>query len=593
MLRQELKKQLIKNRLALLLIALIAVDALYALSSSVRPGSYVGYDSSDGSIVNMLLYSSYYSAWNMFLSGSSLNWALLIFTCVATLKIWVNEYRFNMQVYNLTSVNGRAGLAAKKVMLTVGLVLPAAVISELLRILMYGINLSYNNFPLTQCGAFYMTTELALTGSQTCIISILLHIVGYLLFCSLCILAAVVIRNSVNCLGVCFAIILIPLYIFDDLDARLRLPFPVSFLQGEQMFYGSIVDELTVNTENPVYYFKALSQGEIILNVILALLLSAVAFSLSILIFSGKGLKIPKIKKRKALILPLIALMLFSGCSSTLPQEKKSGYIQLTDNSDRIYSKERDEVFSINPTPFTNRKIYHIYGNYAIVMEHVTPDLPNGSFYIKAVNLDDLSEKVLYVYGKESDSDGMMGLDDIINIPYWLLTDPDIAGQSTNFTFADNKLYIYGNKDYLCIDLSNGTKTRLLQDVKFTSSVVTDEGIYYTVNSILYLNDEDTRICGFPISTFCVGDGAVAVVNKEDNCPYLIAEEGTRKISETEVNYFIYTSDNVTVFENTDYKTVAVIGDSEIVYEGHAFYADDDGVYFWDYENEIMECRCY
>ena len=37
MFRQELKKQLIKNRLALLLIAVIAVDALYALSASVKP----------------------------------------------------------------------------------------------------------------------------------------------------------------------------------------------------------------------------------------------------------------------------------------------------------------------------------------------------------------------------------------------------------------------------------------------------------------------------------------------------------------------------------------------------------------------------
>lgn len=588
MLRQELKKQLIKNRLALLLIAVIVVDALCALSSSVRPNA------GHGSFDDMFNDYTFHSAWNMFLNGSSLNWALLIFICVAALKIWVNEYRLNMQVYNLTSVNGRARLAAKKVMITVGLVLPAAVISEFLRILMYGINLSYDNLPLTQCGWSYDTTEFALTASQTCFISIPLHIVGYLLFCSLCILAAVVIRNSVNCLGVCFAIILIPLYIFDDLDARLRLPFPVSFLQGEKMFSGSTVDAATENTENPVYFFKALSRDEIVLNIILALLLTAVAISLSILIFSGKGLKFQKIKKRKAIVLPLIALMLFSGCSSTLPQEKKSGYIQLMDNSNRIYSKERDEVFSINPTPFTNRKIYHIYGNYAIVMEHVTPDLPNGSYYIKAVNLNDLSEKLLYVAGLETDWDGLMGLDDVISLPSWLLSDSDFYGYGSNYVFADNKLYGYGRKDILCIDLSNGTKTKLLQDVKFTGTTITDEGVYYKDDDgMLYLNGEDTRICDFPIGTYDVGDGAVAVVNKEDNCTYLITAEGTRKISETEVDYFIYTSDNVTVFIANDGNTVAVIDDNEISYEGYAFYADDDGLYFWDYENEIMECRCY
>ena len=584
MLRQELKKQLIKNRLALLLVAAIAIDALLSLFSSVKPNyGLVGF-------AYMWDYT-YHSAWNMFLNGSSLNWALLIFICVAVLRIWVDEYRLNMQVYNLTSANGRAGLAAKKAMITFGLVLPAAVISEFLRILMYGINLSYNNLPLNQCGLEYATADPALTASQTCFISIPLHILGYLLFCSLCILATVIIRNSVNCLGVCFAVLFIPLYVFDDLDVRLRLPFPITLLQGEKMFYGSMIDSKTENTENPLYYFKAPDQGEILLNVILALLITAAAISLSIVIFAGKG---RKKKKGKAVILPLAAIMLFSGCSSggsVLPKAEESGYIYI--DTEYVYSKERDEVFSINPTPLSNRRIQQIYGNYAIVMEYVN-DIASEAYYIKAIDLDDLSETLLYVFGMESDDEGLMGLDDVINIPSSLLYDFDFSGYSTNFRFADNKLYFDGSEHYLCVDLSDGTKTYVLENIEFTDQTITDDGIYYKgEDGMLYLNGEDTRICDFPIGAYIVGNGAIAVVNKEDNCPYLITSEGIRKISDTKVYYFYYTSNNVTVFESADYNEVAVIGDSEITYDRFVFYADDDGVYFWDWESETMEFRSY
>lgn len=594
MFRQELKKQLIKNRLALLLIAVIAVDALYALSASVKPVD-IGDRVFSDSLLDMIFFAKYRSAWHMILDSSSLNWALLIFTCVATLKIWVNEYKFNMQIYNLTSANGRAGLAVKKVMLNMGFVLSGAVIADLLRILIYGITLSFDDWPLAECGSFYLTTEFELTGAQTCFISILLHIVGYLLFCSLCILAAVVIRNSVNCLGVCFSIILIPLYIFDDTETRLRLPFPISFLQGEQMFYGSRIDDATADSENPVYTFKALSQSEIILNVILALLITAAAIYLSILIFSGNGLKFPKIKKRKALVLPLVALMLFSGCSSTLPKENGSDYILVEASSENVYSKERDEIFSINPTPFTERNVHQIYGNYAIVTEHINPDYHTQSIYVKAVNLDDLSEKLIYVFGKESDIDGMMGLNDIINIPAWLLADPEITDPSTNFTFADNKLY-FGRSDHiLCIDTSSGKKTKLLEGIKRGDMTVTDEGIYYTHEGegILYFNSDDTIVCDFPIRSYVVGDGAIAVSGREDKCPYLITPEGTRKISDTKVNSFCYASDNKVVFTTDSGTTVAVIGDSEISYDDRAFYADDDGVYFVDYESLSVERRSY
>lgn len=579
MFKEELKKQLVKNRLALLLIIVIAVDALYSLFSSVKPDFYIdlmGQISED--------VKPYYSAWSFFVNNDTLNWALLIFICVVTLKIWVDEYRLNMQMYNLTSVKGRASLAGKKVLITLGLVLPAALLSDFIRILMYGINLSFADLPLKECGMAYETTEFSLTALQTCFISVALHILGYLLFCGFCIFTAVLIRSSVNCLGANLAIILIPLYIFDDLDARLRLPFPVSFLQGEYMFSGSIIDAAGTDSETPIYFYKALNTEEIVLNVILGVLLAVALIAVSVMIFSGVRLKF---KKVKAAAVTLAVLMLFSGCSNSgLPKEEKSGYISLND-FEHIYSKERNEVFSINPTPFTNWDVMQIYGNYAIVNEKITPDNPNGNYYIKAINLDDFSETLLYTNGKEADFEGMMGLDDVINLPGWLLYNDEGGRYSSSFVFADNKLYFRGNEDLLCVDLSNGTKTRLFEDNIPSCIAITDEGIYYTNkdDGMLYLNSSENRVLDFPVGAFAVGENVIAAVDLRDGCLYLITETGKRKITDMELQGIWYTSEDITVFDayygnGTGGATFAFVDGSLKDYGEWAHYADEDGVYF-------------
>lgn len=579
MFREELKKQLVKNRLALLLIIVIAVDALYSLFASVKPDIYVdlmGQISED--------IKPYYSAWSFFVNNDTLNWALLIFICVVTLKIWVDEYKLNMQVYNLTSVKGRASLAGKKVLITLGLVLPAALMSDFIRILMYGINLSFADLPLTECGMAYETTEFSLTALQACFISIALHILGYLLFCGFCIFTAVLIRNSVNCLGADLAIILIPLYIFDDLDARLRLPFPVSFLQGEYMFSGSVIDASSADSETPFYFYKALNTNEIILNVILGVLLAFVLIAISVMVFSGSRLKL---KKVKAAALTLAVLMLFSGCNnSVLPKEEKSEYISLND-FEHIYSKERDEVFSINPTPFTNWDVIQIYGNYAIVNEPITPDNPNCNYYVKAINLDDFSETLLYTNGKEADYEGMMGLDDVINLPGWLLYDKDSGRYSSNFVFSDNKLYFRGNEDFLCVDLIKGTETRILEDENPSGVVITDEGIYYTNrdDGMLYLNSSENRVLDFPVGAFAVGKNVIAAVDSGDGCLYLVTETSKRKITDMEIQVILYTSEDVTVFDayyenGNGGATFAFVDGSLKDYGEWAHYADEDGVYF-------------
>ncbi|MDE6724345.1 MAG: hypothetical protein K2J79_01960, partial [Ruminiclostridium sp.] len=353
--------------------------------------------------------------------------------------------------------------------------------------LMLGINLSFENLPLNECGSFFETSEFPLTALQTVLISVLLHLLGYLLFCGLCIFTAALIRNSVSCLGLDLAIMLVPIYIFDDGDVRLRFPFPVSFLQGEKMFCGSTIDAASEYFDEPVYLYKALSTSDIVINVFFAVFFSAVLILFSAIIISGVK---PRFKKAKAIALSTALLMLLSGCNgNVLPKNEASKYISMNDH-EHVYSKESGEIFAINPTPLTDWRFEQIYGNYAIVTENMTPEINNGKFYIKAINLDDFSETLLYTRGIEADSEGMLGLDDVIDLPDWLLYDPDTARYSSNFVYAGNKLYFWGNNDILCIDLSANTKTRLFENVNYSDVVFGEKGVYYKNkdDGMIYLN---------------------------------------------------------------------------------------------------------
>ncbi len=581
MFKEELKKQLVKNRLAPLLVIVLAVDALYSLFSSVKPEIFTNLE---GSLFQDL--RPYYSAWSMFLNNSSLNWVLLIFISVTALKIWADEYRLNMQMYNLTSVKGRGSLAGKKVLVTLGLVLPAALISEFIRILMFGINLSFENLPLNECGSFFEASEFPLTALQAVLISVMLHFLGYLLFCGLCIFTAVLIRNSVSCLGLDLAIMLVPIYIFDDGDVRLRFPFPVSFLQGEKMFCGSIIDAISENSDDPIYLYKALSTSNIVINVIFAVFLSAVLILLSAMIFSGVK---PRFKKAKAIALSTALLMLLSGCNgNVLPKNETSKYISMNDH-EHVYSKKSGEIFAINPTPLTNWHLEQVYGKYAIVTENMTPGIYNGKFYIKAVNLEDFSETLLYARGMEADPEGMLGLEDVIDLPDWLLYDPDVVRYSSNFIYAGDKLYFGGNNDILCIDLSSNTETRLFENVNYSDVVIRDEGVYYKNkdDGMIYLNNMENKVTPFPADYYAVGKDAVAAVSSEDGCLYLITEKGTEKLFDDKIQGILYTSKAVTVFdvysENAGMVvTFALTGGSLKDYGKCAYYADEDGVYFFE-----------
>ncbi len=104
---------------------------------------------------------------------------------------------------------------------------------------------------------------------------------------------------------------------------------------------------------------------------------------------------------------------------------------------------------------------------------------------------------------------------------------------------------------------------------------------------MIYLNNMENKVTPFPADYYAVGKDAVAAVSSEDGCLYLITEKGTEKLFDDKIQGILYTSKAVTVFdvysENAGMVvTFALTGGSLKDYGKCAYYADEDGVYFFE-----------
>lgn len=572
MLKQEIKKLFIKNRLLIILPLALLFDIIFIL---ITFNDNIASDPSIG----------YCSAWTVLMNESGIDWILVLLTVVMTMRIWINEYAFNMQLYNLTSVNGRMRLAAIKLLINVTVVIITVVIFDSARTLLYGMKLSFEDVSLTQAGILFETSKLDISAMTACFASYALHAAGFVFFCSICVFFAVLIKTSVNYLGACCAAIIVPLYLFDDMAERARLPLPVSLMQSSFMFMGEMTNRKGEMTAD-----------DIVLSGAVQLALAVVLMTVSAFIFAGKKPHFPKAAALSALVVFSFTLC---SCAVQLPDENSAKYICVSARGNQFYCKETKQFMPVDPTPLENRILLDVVGDYGIVNESISYINNLGTNEIKVIDLNDLSVVYTFQSVNAYDETGLMGLYDIIDIPYQFLYDTTYYSY---LDFSDNKLYLLTEDHILCVDIQSGKQTKLLEGVDFTGVKCTSNGVYYTVEtehgSALYLNDH--TVCDFPVQTFIASDNAVAVVNAEDNNAYLITDGKVKELSQDRISSFFYTDESITVFDEfTDEGRIiaAVINGEKRVYEDiegyYMFYADADGLYYTNENADQVIMRDY
>lgn len=103
MLRVEIHKLFIKNKMLIALLILFVLTAFFSLSFNISD-KQIKYSSGEFSCGNAV-----------FLHNDNVNWLIVAFIIFANLIVWIGEYKSNMQIYNLTGKKGGARLAIIKI----------------------------------------------------------------------------------------------------------------------------------------------------------------------------------------------------------------------------------------------------------------------------------------------------------------------------------------------------------------------------------------------------------------------------------------------------------------------------------------------
>ena len=564
MLRVEIHKLFIKNKMLIVLLILFALTAFFSLSFNISD-KQIKYSSGEFSCGNAV-----------FLHNDNVNWLIVVFIIFANLIVWVGEYRSNMQIYNLTGKKGGAQLAIIKIIVLIITVAFAVLSADFISLIVYGLKFGFENLPLSSCGADYETATREITSLAAVGLSALFHAASYVFFAVKCSFIANIFKSALSFMGGAISLIVIPVYLIEDISARIRFPLSVSLMQSATFFRGSIL----AAGEEAEFLFKELTDNEIVTNFLIQLLIALILAVTSIILFSGK-----KIAVRKRLILFSAIPFLISGCSDGFSATENGEYFAIP-NTDLVYSIKNDRIFSVNPTPLTNRNLVRISGEYALIWENC--DENYSTYQIKAIDLNDLSERTLLTIGKSVDKKGFLGLDDLIKIPDNLLWDENFM-LSRDFRFDSNKLYFFDETQIIVYDINNDSRAEIDVNESYSNPFISNGDIYY-IDSDNKLCKNSTRVCPLNVSQYIVQNDTIIVSCADDNNIYRIESDKCEQISQREVDYFLYCDSGKIVFVSGG-STVSICDTNEIEFDFLGIYADSKCIY--EMNEDVIRAHSY
>lgn len=564
MLRVEIHKLFIKNKILIALLILFVLTAFFSLSFNISD-KQIKYSSGEFSCGNAV-----------FLHNDNVNWLIVAFIIFANLIVWIGEYKSNMQIYNLTGKKGGARLAIIKINVLIITVAFAVLSADFISLIVYDFKFGSKNLPLSSCGADYETTAREITSLAAVGLSALFHAAGYVFFAVKCSFIANIFKSALSFMGGAISLIVIPVYLIEDISARIRFPFSVSLMQSATFFRGSILNA----GEEAEFLFKELTDNEIVTNFLIQLLIALILAVVSIILFSGK-----KITVKKRLVVFSAIPFLICGCSDGLSAAENGEYFAIP-NTDLVYSIKDDRIFSVNPTPLTGRNLVQISGKYALVWENCDDNY--STYQIKAIDLNDLSERTLLTIGKSVNKNGFLGLDDLIKIPDGLLWDENFK-LSRDFRFDSNKLYFFDETQIIVYDINNGSRAEIDVNGSYSDPLISNGDIYYIDNDNK-LCKNFTRVCPLDVSQYIVQNDTIVISCKDDNKIYRIVSDKCEQVSQSEADYFLYCDSEKIVFVSGN-STVSICDANEIEFDFFGIYADSKCIY--EMNDDVIKAHSY
>ncbi len=563
MLKAELYKLFFKHRLIYITGAFLILHTLLSVSFQIPS-------------INTAVHSEEFSCgYAVFLNRDNVNWLLIAVIVYAVIITWIYEYTSEMQIYNLTSQNGRVRLAINKLLILILFISFCSITADGISVICYNLKAGNNIISLSGCGMDFSSSVRDISSQQAVFTASVIHIFGYTIFTVQCTFLSIIIKNVVSFGGVAFILLTLPVYFFDDISERLRMPFAVSLMQGASMLRGDIMD----SADNSRYLFKALTDSEIISCILFQSLIALILSVISVMLFSGIQIRLKKI----AVFSLIFSLLCISGCSNNVTTANRNEYFAI-DGTNSVYNKNTGEIISVNPTPFSNKNLVHLADNKAIVWENCKNTF--STYQIKAVDIESLCETVILTIGNSVNQNGFLGLDTLVEIPSSLLWDENFM-LSRDFILSDNIVYFFHPEKIICYDTRNGRKCEQYACSSYSNPLIVKGDIYY-LNDKGRLCKNHKKMTDNVVSAYLANENGVCY--KEDGDSLIIVSDNkTTEYKCGFVGRIFYFDEDLIIYEGEKGSVVNRNG-VESFYPMWAVHADEENLYCFD-DKEILEIK--
>lgn len=173
------------------------------------------------------------SAWEYLLTKNDINYILVIFIIVLTVIAFNRENSSVKSIITATS-KGRIRIGISKVILAISVSVVLGLLTELLVLIVLsanGYNLQGYNATVQSIMAFESARR-DLSIGMVYIISVVVKALGYIYLSCITMVLLVVFKKSNIAIGGSILLILLPVYVMDEIEKIIHLPLPIGMMTG-------------------------------------------------------------------------------------------------------------------------------------------------------------------------------------------------------------------------------------------------------------------------------------------------------------------------------------------------------------------------
>ena len=479
-----------------------------------------------------------------------IDWLLIFIIILIATSLVIKEYTTGVIQIVQTSKKGRMLFSINKTLIMLVVVTIVSSIFQIIPLLVCGLRYGFSsaNAPVQSIQMFESYSG-DMTLIEAWIYVSVLRIIAYMIYGMLIFSIASICKKTTSLFFIGISSVFFPTYILSGNYHQEKIYhsfIPMGNLKGDGFLLGNIKFESEVE-----YYFVEIGKRELIEIFLLQFLIAIMFISIALIRISGLEIKCMNKKVKNLGIILVLLASVCCGCSNEDAREFR--YIQMTGRENvtnsyikideyTYYDKKEKTIYSIAETVIDTEKILAIGDSYIMVARQEINGAINADYVIELLNTESRERYSLIRFGKNVDTDALLGLDKVIDLSMLVSGDETITNMGINETvvYENNNLFFSYNNLVIKADCISKEYSVIYYASEMKNTTISNGQIYYIDGNgelLQYsISDKKTKVIFEAVENFWLGENKIYTTMKDVNGLFLLEIGGCGDVESTKIS---------------------------------------------------------